>query len=70
MKALLHRQFAESTTKLIGIGMAEAMSDSELKFLTVSISENIVLGGLSIQCTGVSQYTSIKWIATITATEV
>jgi hypothetical protein len=50
--------------------MVEVKSDDQLKFLTVSISENIILGGLSIQCTGVSQYTSIKWIATITATEV
>lgn len=70
MNALINRQIAASTTKLIGIGMVEVKSDDQLKFLTVSISENIILGGLSIQCTGVSQYTSINWIATITATEV
>jgi len=70
MNALISRHVAASTTKLIGIGMVEVKSDDQLKFLTVSISENIILGGLSIQCTGVSQYTSIKWIATITATEV
>lgn len=70
LTALTHRQTSENSVKLLGVSMVQALSAPELVNLQISLSENTSYGGLSIQCTGVSQYTSIKWIATITATEV
>ena len=70
MNALVHRQLVESSVRLIGVSMVDAMSDVQLSALQVRLSENTTYGSLSIQCIGIVQYTLINWIATIVLTEV
>jgi len=70
MNALVHRYVAESSVRLIGVSMVDAMSDVELSALQVRLLENATYGSLSIQCIGMIQYTVINWIATIVLTEV
>ena len=70
MNALVHRYVVESSVRLIGVSMVDAMSDVELSALQVRLSENTTYGSLSIQCVGIFQYNVINWIATIVLTEV
>jgi hypothetical protein len=70
MNALVHRYVNESSVRIVGVSMVDAMSDVELSALQVRLSENTTYGSLSIQCTGIVQYTVINWIATIVLTEV
>lgn len=64
------RESAPASLQILGFSPAFAMSDPELQFLKVSLYENTSYGGISIQCKGIPQYTVIRWIATITMTEV
>lgn len=67
---LVKRSADPSTLEIVGFSPVFAMSDPELSSLNISLSENSYYGGISIKCKGIPQYTVIKWVATVTLTEV
>lgn len=68
--ALATRDTSTSSVVFIGVSSATVISDPELSGLQINFFENNITGGISIMCTGVPQYTLIKWVATATLTEV
>ncbi|NBT60185.1 MAG: hypothetical protein EBT02_00145 [Planctomycetia bacterium] len=69
LNALVNRPAGSSAVRLVGVSMTETIADTQLRNLQISLAENSLWGGLSILCTGISQYTLIKWSATILSTE-
>lgn len=69
LNALVNRPIGTSAVRLVGVSMTETIADTQLTNLRISLAENISWGGLSILCTGISQYNLIKWSATILSTE-
>ena len=70
LKGMAKRETNVNSVSLMGISMSNCTSDAELAGLEIFISENILTGGISIQCKGINQYTIVNWIATIVMTEV
>lgn len=67
---LAKREASASSLEIVGFSPVYAMSDPELTSLQISLAENSFYGGISMNCKGIPQYTVIKWVATVTLTEV
>lgn len=70
LTGVIKKDSSSSSIQIVGMSPVSVMSDPEMVHTQISLSENLALGGISIQCTGISNYTVIKWAATITLTEV
>lgn len=64
------RKGSTSNTVALSIGQADCVCDTSLEGATITLSENPILGGLSILCKGLAQYNIINWVATISGSEV
>lgn len=70
VSGMAKRDTDASSVSILGISPVSSIGDDEMENTKIELSENISFGGISIRCYGVFNYTSIKWAATVTLTEV
>lgn len=70
LTGLAKKNSDNSSISIINISPVTIASDPEMELSQIELSENSILGGISIKCSGILGYTLIKWAATITLTEV
>lgn len=70
LSGMAKRGVNANTVSLMGISVATCTADSQLTALQIFVTENLTTGGISIQCKGINQYTTVNWIATIGLTQV
>lgn len=70
ISGMVKRENSVDSVSIVGFSPVSTMGDNELQNIYIQLSEHQGYGGLSIQCTGIVDYTVIKWAATVTLTEV